>query len=146
MRPRRPRRPRRRSFHAFLRARRERSRAMIPAPATKLAPATAAACTAISPPALRATGTEPGSCRTGVASTISVSGSGTRRSYPRRVEHPCIGRPGGGHVIGEAALEHAVALDDLAVHRLHGPVHGDVRLEDPAHLAMRDALDLGEVE
>src|SRR3954453_11106645 len=37
--------------------------------------------------------------------------------------------------VAEELLVQAVALDDLAAHRLHAAVHGGVRLEDPAHLA-----------
>src|SRR3712207_2396864 len=46
----------------------------------------------------------------------------------------------------EVLLIHAVLLDDPPVHGLHGPVHGRVRLEDPAHLALRRADAAGQVE
>src|SRR5213080_3181244 len=81
-----------------------------------------------------ATGADRGIGSTGTRSITRASGTGSARtgrlrpSSEEAIEGASL-LPG-----SEVLLVHPVALGDLAAHPLHGPVHGLVRLEDPAHL------------
>src|SRR3954465_1351537 len=103
-----------------------------------------AARPARTPEVAAATGADSGIGSTRARSITRASGTGSARTGRLRPS----GAIGGASLLpgAEVLLVNPVALGDLPAHALHGPVHGLVGLQDPAHLTAALGCLLGHVE